>query len=221
MSNKPSSFDELYSALMVLADRREALPAVMSAHDVSRETGLSLDVATRGAATARRMVESLIRDHAERVASGRTPRLEGDITLGLLELVKARVVPGKFPDALLVVYALDPGEIERLHRRIFAQTRERVEAQRKREEELDQYWSSRLNRKRKDIAGKQWRKFEEKRPDGGRPRLCIVFNEPYGFFRLAYWVGLTGQWWFLDSADEIEVTHWCPVPTPPGGWPPE
>lgn len=96
-----------------------------------------------------------------------------------------------------------------------------VSADREREAQAahDAYWDARLNRKRQDGVGKHWRKFDEKHPPGGRPRLCIVFREPYGLFRLAYWIGATRQWWFLDSSDEIEVTHWCPVPIPPGGWP--
>jgi hypothetical protein len=88
---------------------------------------------------------------------------------------------------------------------------------RKSREEHDRYWSALRNRERKPDTGKKWRTVVEP-PTGRRPRLCVVFNEPYGFIRLAYWVGATGQWWFLGSDDEIEVTHWCPVPEPPGGW---
>jgi hypothetical protein len=216
MSGSPSKFDALFDALMSLPNR-EDYPEVMGAEDVSRATGLALKVVTAGAGMARALVERLIESEAEKIFAGKATRLERDITMGLLERARSRMVPGKFPAAVAVMALLEPGFIPRAYPKIVDRVVALREHMRRSEEAHDRYWSARLNRPRKAATGKKWKTVAEP-PRGRRPTLCVVFNEPYGFIRLAYWVGAVGQWWFLASDDEIEVTHWCPVPEPPGGW---
>jgi hypothetical protein len=191
MSNKPSAYDLLFDALVSLPNR-EDYPEVMGAEDVSRATGLALKVVTAGAGMARALVIRLIESEAEKRSMGKATPLGRDITMGLLERARARMVPGKSPAAIAVMALLEPGFIPRAYPKTVDRVVTSREHMRRSQEAHDRYWSTRLNRARKADTGKKWKNLAEP-PRGRRPRLCVVFNEPYGFIRLAYWVGAVGQ----------------------------
>lgn len=231
MSLSPfAALDLLHRELMVLRDRGVDLSS-LSDVEISRECGLELEVIERGMRSLRARIEGFLQN-AERRLFERyrddLSRLE-DFSFVVAELngllTDLPPVRGDWVLKAMEIHAwrasrTSPCFYEEFWNRFLPRVRG-MKSYDEREEAERLYWEARVNRTRHNIPGKGWRKADEETPrmSCGRPRLCVVFDEPHGLFSIAWWVGPTGQWWFPDSSDQIDVTHWTPVPTPPGGWP--
>lgn len=69
-----------------------------------------------------------------------------------------------------------------------------------------------FRRKEWIIVRKDWISVEERLPDNGE-KVLTVDNE--GYMIVASWYELGG--WFLPVCRANPVTHWMPLPEPPGG----
>lgn len=227
MSEK-SAFELLCDAMAALAERDGSPRDMRSQMAVAEATGLPLGIVARGIGQARRMAHRLIGVYcgaeAREAADGVPVPPKGNVADFFLGYAESLESPGKYPAAIAIVATIYPDEIGRTYASEFEDASRRLEERRQDEErrrESYRRYMERPGRRRKEGAGKQWNAFPESTPPGYRPKLCVVFNEPYARFELAYWVRATGEWWFLDSGSAIEVTHWYPVPEPPGGWLPD
>jgi hypothetical protein len=62
-------------------------------------------------------------------------------------------------------------------------------------------------------VSQQWQPVSEAPKDETRVLLLVSGRDPVV---IGKWSPLLGQWFFESSRRPHSVTHWCPLPAPPG-----